>query len=165
MKKIKELIEPSLDAIDYRAQEKKKFFSSSYLVTSFLDKGCTSNCYYFVGEKGTGKTALAFHIQNASPNNIGAKLISISETQYARFIRLKQTGKLEYTDYSIIWRATILYLMAKLVIEKKKNFLHNISGKFAEIEKAISQYDSDSQIPELEYVVEFITTLTETSEA
>ena len=164
MIKISELIEPSLDAIDYRAKEKKKFFTNSYLTTNFLEKGCNSNCYYFIGEKGTGKTALAFHIHNTSPKEIGAKLISISETQYTRFISLKQSGKLEYTDYSIIWRATILYLMAKLVIEKKKNIIHKLSGKFSAIEAAISKYDSDSQIPELEYVIEFVTTLTESSE-
>lgn len=164
MTTIKELIEPSLDAIDYRSKDKKKFFIDSYLTTSFFEKGCGSNCYYFIGEKGTGKTALAFHIQNSAPKGIGAKLVSISETQYTRFIRLKQSGKLEYTDYSIIWRATILYLMAKLLIDKRKKLIHKLSGKFSTIETAIKKYDRDSQIPELEYVIEFVKTLTESRE-
>ena len=164
MKKINDLIEPSLDAIDYRAKEKKKFFSASYVETNFLRKACTSNCYYLIGDKGTGKTALAFHMQDASPNNIASKLISISETQYTRFINLKKNGKLEYTDYSIVWRATLLYLIAKLVIEKKKKWIHRLNGKFSAIENAINKYDKDSQLPELEYVIEFVTTLTQTSE-
>ncbi|WP_183002658.1 P-loop ATPase, Sll1717 family [Achromobacter sp. UMC71] len=164
MKKINELIEPSLDAIDYRAKEKKKFFLDAYVETDFLKKACNSNCYYFIGEKGTGKTALAFHMQNASPKNISSKLISISETQYARFINLKQKGQLEYTDYSIVWRATLLYLIAKLVVEKKKKWIHRINGKFSAVENAINKYDRDSQLPELEYVIEFVTTLTQTSE-
>lgn len=161
IKKISELIEPSLDAIDYRAKEKKQFFSNSYVATSFLKKACESNCYYFIGEKGTGKTALAFHMQNSQHQNIAAKLISISETQYTRFINLKISGKLEYTDYSIIWRATLLYLVAKLAIEKHKKWHHKINGKFSKIEAAIKKYDKDSQIPELEYVIEFVTTLTQ----
>lgn len=164
MKKINELIEPSLDAIDYRDKQKKKFFVQSYVATEFLEKGCKSNCYYFVGEKGTGKTALAFHIQNSSPDNIGAKLISISETQYSRFIKLKEAGKLEYTDYAMIWRATILYQMAKLAIEKKKKWHHKSLGlglgKFSKIESAMTKYDKESQIPELEFVIEVLSALT-----
>ncbi|TJZ77536.1 P-loop ATPase, Sll1717 family [Chitiniphilus eburneus] len=163
-KKINELVEPSLDAIDYKVKERKKFFNSSYVETKFLTKVCNSNCYYIIGEKGVGKTALAFHMQQTSPKNISSKLISISETQYTRFIKLKENGKLDYTDYSIIWRATLLYLMAKLVIEKERTWVHRINRKFADIEKAINKYDQESHIPELEYVVEFVTTLTQSSE-
>lgn len=164
MKKINELIEPSLDAIDYRAKEKKKFFVDAYVETSFLKKARNSNCYYLVGEKGTGKTALAFHMQNSNHGNISSKLISVSETQYARFINLKQKGQLEYTDYSIVWRATLLYLIAKLVVERKKKWIHKLNGKFSAVESAINKYDRESQLPELEYVIEFVTTLTQTAE-
>lgn len=164
MKKISELIEPSLDAIDYRAKEKKNFFSSAYVETNFLKKACDSNCYYLVGDKGTGKTALAFHMQDASPKNVTSKLISISETQYTRFINLKKKGQLEYTDYSVVWRATLLYLIAKLIVEKKKKWFHKINNKFSAIENAINTYDKDSQLPELEYVIEFVTTLTQGSD-
>ena len=163
MKKINQLIEPSLDAIDYRAKEKKKFFSDSYFATEFLEKACGSNCYYFIGEKGTGKTALAFHMQNSNSKNISSKLISVSETQYIRFINLKQKGKLDYTDYSSIWRSTLLYLMSKLVVERKKKWIHKLNGKFKTVESAINKYDQDSQLPDLEYVIEFATTLTQTS--
>lgn len=164
MLKISDLVEPSLDAIDYSAKEKKKFFMASYVETALFKKACNSNCYYLIGEKGTGKTALAFHMQEASPNGIASKLVSISETQYSRFINLKKKGQLEYTDYSVIWRATLLYLVAKLVVERKKKWIHKINGKFKAVEQAISKYDKDSQIPELEYVIEFVTTLTQASE-
>lgn len=164
MKKIDELIEPSIDAIDYNSKEKKPFFLKSYHATEFLDKACQGNCYYLIGEKGSGKTALAFHIQNSSSNNIGAKLLSISETQYKRFIKLKENGKLSYTDYSIIWRATLLYLVSKLILEKRQKWHHKITRRFSAVEKAIEQYDKNSQIPELEYVIEFATTLTRDSE-
>ena len=164
MKKIKDLIVPSLDSVDYRSRERKKFFVSSYIETSFLEKAKQSNCYYFVGEKGTGKTALAFHFENSSPDEISAKLISISETQYVRFIKLKENGKLDYTDYSIIWRATILYLMAKLAIDKSKRWHHKINGKFKKIEEAIKKFDADHLIPELEYVIQFASSLTSEAE-
>ena len=51
MKSIKDLFEPSIDAIDYNSKEKKMFFQSSYLATEFLEKACQSNCYYMIGEK------------------------------------------------------------------------------------------------------------------
>lgn len=164
MKPIKDLFEPSIDAIDYNSKEKKLFFQNSYLATEFLEKACQSNCYYMIGEKGTGKTALATHIQITSPKNIGAKLISISETQYKRFIHLKEHGKLSYTDYSIIWRSTILYLMSILVIDKNKKWHHKITKRFKSIEDAIKKYDSSAHVPELEYVIEFATTLTRDSD-
>jgi hypothetical protein len=164
MKLIKDLFEPSIDAIDYNRKDKKQFFQNSYLSTSFLEKACQGNCYFMIGEKGSGKTALASHIQLTSPKNIGAKLTSISETQYKRFIHLKEKGKLSYTDYSIIWRSTLLYLLAALILEKNKKWHHRITKRFKPIEDAIKKYDSSAHIPELEYVIEFVTTLTRDSE-
>ncbi|MHC3995526.1 P-loop ATPase, Sll1717 family [Thiomicrolovo sp. ZZH C-3] len=164
MTTINKLVAPSIDAVDYNVKSKKQFFQKAYLSTEFLEKACEENCYYLIGEKGSGKTALAYHIQNTAPKNIGAKVISISETQYKRFIKLKEDGKLSYTDYSIIWRATLLYLISKLILNKRKKWHHNLTNKFKPIEDAIQQYDSSSQIPELEYVIEFATTLTSDSE-
>jgi hypothetical protein len=161
MKIISNLTVPSVDAIDYTESERKRFFKESYLATSFSDKACESNCYYFIGEKGTGKTALAFHIQNDEPKDINAKLVPISEAQYTRFINLKSSGKLAYTDYPIIWRATILYLICKLIIEKRKKWFHKLTKKFNKLESAINSYDKEAHIPELEYVIEFATSLTE----
>lgn len=161
MKKINQLITPSVDATDYTSPDKKMFFKDSYLATSFSEKACDPNCYYFVGEKGTGKTALAFHIQNDEPKNINAKLLPISDSQYTRFINLKSAGKLSYTDYPIIWRATILYLICKLIIQKRKKWYHKLTYKFHKLEAAITSYDKDAHIPELEYVIEFATSLSE----
>ncbi|KAF6676690.1 MULTISPECIES: P-loop ATPase, Sll1717 family [Pantoea] len=161
MKKINELVIPSVDAIDYTSEDKKDFFKDSYLATSFSEKACNPSCYYFVGEKGTGKTALAFHIQNDEPKGINAKLLPISEAQYTRFINLKMSGKLAYTDYPLIWRATILYLMCKLIISKRKRWYHKITTKFSKLEAAITAYDKGAHIPDLEYVIEFATSLTE----
>lgn len=161
MKSVRELVTPSVDAIDYTSSEKKEFFRGSYLETSFSEKACEPSCYYFIGEKGTGKTALAFHIQNDEPLKINAKLLPISEAQYTRFINLKSSGKLAYTDYPLVWRATILYLMCKLIIEKRKKWYHRLTKKFNKLEAAITSYDKDAYIPELEYVIEFATSLTE----
>ncbi|EIV4894481.1 hypothetical protein L8378_004809, partial [Salmonella enterica] len=101
------------------------------------------------------------HIQNDEPRNINAKLLPISEAQYTRFINLKLAGKLSYTDYPIIWRATILYLICKLIIQKRKRWYHKLTYKFHNLEKAIMSYDKDAHIPELEYVIEFATSLSE----
>lgn len=164
MKKINDLFQPSTDAINYNAKENKQFFSNSYLKTSFLETATNSSCYYIIGEKESGKSALAFHFQNNSPKGISAKQISITETQYKRFIHLKQNGKASYTDYSVVWRATLLYLASKTIIEKNKKWMHKITKRFAPIENAIKDYDANSHLPELEYVIEFVTSLTNAAE-
>jgi hypothetical protein len=164
MKKISELIEPSNDAIDYLTRKKREFFTKSYVKTSSVDRVLEQNCYYIIGEKGSGKTALAMFVQNSSPDEITGKLQSISETQYRKFIYLKLDNKLIYSDYAQIWRPTLLYLMSKLLVEKGKKWTHRITRKFSTIEKAIKDYDSKSLIPELESVHEFIDSLTRTSD-
>ncbi|KAJ8742692.1 hypothetical protein H9Y13_00035 [Aeromonas veronii] len=164
MKKINELFNPSTDAVNYNTKENRQFFSNAYLKTSFLETATNSSCYYIVGEKGSGKSALAFHFQNSSPKGISAKHIAITETQYKRFIHLKQNGKASYTDYSVVWRATLLYLASKTIIEKNKKWIHKLTNRFSPIEKAIKDYDSNSHLPELEYVIEFVSTLTTSSD-
>jgi hypothetical protein len=159
-------MEPSNDAIDYKTREKRDFFLRSYVKTADLDKAKKSNCYYIIGEKGSGKTALAYYFQACSPDAIAAKLLSISETQYKKFTYLKINNRLQYSDYAQIWRPTLLYLMAQHIKDKSKHWTHRIPGnrKFKLIEDAISAYDANSLIPELDTVQEFFSSLSQNTE-
>lgn len=163
MRPIRDLEEPSTDAIDYRDRRRNKFFCASFLSTEHIKQARRSNCYYLIGEKGSGKTALALHMEHWSEMEQTSKLISIAETQYSRFIQLRVNRKLEYTDYATLWRATLLYLLARVTVDTNKNWTHRITGKFRKIETAMGKYEKSSRIPELETVVEFVTTLTRDS--
>ena len=89
MKKIKELFIPSHDAIDYDLSEKREYFIRMYNCTSHFERLKERNCYFIIGDKGSGKTALALYHQLNSPDNSASQLISINATQYKQFIMLK----------------------------------------------------------------------------
>ncbi len=159
MKKIIELFEPSNDAIDYDTKEKRERFLQTYNVTDYLSRLKESNCYYIIGEKGSGKTALALYSKLDRPNNSASELLSISATQYKKFIRLKKNKKLDYSDYASIWRTTLCMLISQQIVKNSKKWIHRITGKFRKIEEAINSYDKNSMLPEIETAIELTTGL------
>lgn len=156
---IKDLFEPSNDAIDYNYGQKRSVFIKSFYSTSHLEKLKQNNCYYIIGEKGSGKTALALFYQLNSPDNSSGKLLSIDITQYKKFIKLKQKHMLEYSDYASIWRTTLCMLMSQFIVQKNKKWIHKFTGKFKKIEDAIKAYDENSLLPEIDTAVSFAETL------
>lgn len=161
MKKAKDLFIPSHDAIDYNSIGKRREqFLKMYNCTSHFERLMEKNCYFIIGDKGSGKTALALYHQLHSPDNCSSNLISINTTQYKQFIMLKINKKLEFTDYASIWRATLLMLMSQFISQKSKKWIHKITKKFSKIENAIKQYDSNSLLPQINTAIELATTLT-----
>jgi len=115
-----------------------------------------------VGEKGSGKTALAFYIQNTSPDNIKAKVVVVSESQYMRFMKLREKGHFEYSDYTKIWETSLLYIFANEILSNRKiKFIP--FGKFHKLAESIKKYKETSLTPEHEVIKEFVTTLTSNS--
>lgn len=176
MKKIIELDPPSIDANDYKG--KVSLFNKIYFTeTQAFKKALSRNCYYFLGEKGSGKTALAYLLEITSQTvpktdvKIQSRLFSIGETQYSNFITMKQKGKLEYSDYKTIWINILLYLVSDTIIEKNKSnnifhkMLNKITGKFNHIKDAIEKYHSSHRIPELDCIIEITQTLTSSGTA
>lgn len=159
MKKVKDLFVPLHDAINYNANDKKGQFIKSYNCTIHYDRLKEKNCYFIIGDKGSGKTALALYHQLNSPNDSVSKLLAINSTQYKQFIMLKVNKKLEYTDYSSIWRATLLVLMSQLITQKSKKWIHRFTKKFSKIEDAMKKYDEKALLPQINTAIELATTI------
>jgi hypothetical protein len=164
MKSIKDLFEPSNDAIDYNNTDKREYFKQTYFSTQYFEKLRQRNCYYIIGEKGSGKTALALFYKINAPENSTSQLLPISITQYKKFIALRKNKKLEYSDYSSIWRTTLCMLVSQEVVKNNKKWIHRITGKFKKIEDAIKNYDETSLLPEIDTAIELASALSQNAE-
>lgn len=147
---ISQLKEPFNDAINYRSRQEKEFFNKVFLRTEAASRILQPAIYYVMGEKGTGKTAYATYLENTAYQNTKCKLVTITETQYKRFVQLKQQGRLAYSDYAAIWRSTLLLLASEMVIARNKGILNSYTGKFAKLEAAILQWNRLALNPEVE---------------
>lgn len=155
-KSILELKEPFNDAINYSSKDQKQFFSKVFLRTTDLERCLFPNTYYLIGEKGSGKTAYAVYLENNPLGNNQCKLTTMTETQYKRFIAMKQDGKLTYSDYANIWRSMLLLLVAQMIVQHSKGMLDLITKKFSKIEKAIEKWNLSALNPEIESAFELL---------
>ena len=73
----------------------------------------------------------------------------ISATDYEKFYSLKETKRLELTDYTGIWKVIILLLLSKNITEDDKiKFVFNKSN-INKLMKAIDEYYMDAFSPEI----------------
>lgn len=160
MKFIENLVIPKNDAVMYNDSQEKVGFLSLYNKTHFYDELMKDSCFYIIAEKGSGKTALALFFANDIDitSTVNSKLVPINAVDYNRFIQMKIKKKLEYSDYSSIWRTIILQLVAQLIVQKESNIIHRVTGKFKKIEKAIKDFDENAVLPEMETIREFTST-------
>lgn len=155
-KKISQLREPFNDAINYRSKGEKEFFNQIFLKTDDLKKCLAPPIYFLMGEKGVGKTAYAVYLENNSVDGARCKLVTMTETQYKRFIEMKKQGKLSYSDYANIWRSMLLFLVSQVLVEKSKSFIHSFTGKFKKIEAEVRRWNRTALNPEIESAFEAI---------
>ena len=155
---LRDLKAPFNDALNYRSRQDKEFFSRVFVRTEALQKCLAPTTYFLMGEKGTGKTAYAVYLENNSVDGSRSQVITMTETQYKRFIELKRQGKLSYSDYSNIWRSMLLFLVARMLVAKSKGLLHSITGKFRHLEAEIERWGKNALNPEIETAFEAITT-------
>lgn len=148
--------DPFNDSVNYRSRQEKEFFSQIFLRTSDLFECLRPSIYYLIGEKGSGKTAYAAYLESNDVDGTRCKLSTMTESQYKRFIALKNQGKLEYSDYANIWRPMLLNMMAQVLVEKSKGFFESFSGKFDTIEREILTFNKDALNPEVEVAFEMI---------
>lgn len=156
-KTISQLKEPFNDAVNYRAKREKEFFNKLFLRTEDLEKIYRPSIYYLMGEKGTGKTAYATYMENNSFEDTRCKLVTMTETQYKRFIEMKRKGQLSYSDYASIWRSMLLFVVSQMLVEKSKGFVHSFTGKFKKVEDALSKWNQHALNPEVESAFEALT--------
>jgi len=118
MKSIAELNFGFGDAINYARRENRKFFSQLFVHTIELDQLCTPNIFFLMGEKGTGKTAYATYIANNHYKENASVIKNIGETEYLKFVRLKQLRQLELSDFENIWKVILCLIISESVSEK-----------------------------------------------
>jgi hypothetical protein len=146
----------SNDAEDYKRKDLKDFFNTIFVKNLFLDKLLTSNTFFLIGEKGTGKTAYAVFLANNEYKNTRSQIKYIRETQYQKFVTLKTEKHLLLSDYSSIWRVILLVLVASNI--KKDNILSPFSksDKLFAIKSAIDDYFNHAFSPEIATALQLV---------
>ena len=145
------------DAENYKRRENKKYFNNIFHRTGSLDELCKENIYFLVGDKGTGKTAYAVYLSNNDYKNNLSSIKYIRETDYQKFITLKEEKHLVLSDYTNIWKVILYLLLAEQLNQKKKKtkiILGN--SKFRNLKKAIDEYYAYAFSPEIAYAIHFI---------
>ena len=103
------------DAENYRRRENKQLFNQLFIRSNALDKLCSYDRYFLIGEKGTGKTAYAVFLSNNNYKNTLSKLSYIRETDYQSFVALKADKKLLLSDYTLIWQVIIFVILSRSI--------------------------------------------------
>jgi hypothetical protein len=155
-KPLRELQEPFNDAVNYKTRKQREFFSKIFLRTEGLQDCLQPSVYFLIGEKGSGKTAYAAYLEANELDQHRCKLTTMTESQYKRFIELKRSGKLTYSDYANIWRPLLLNMTCQAIISKSKGFFAGITGKFSVIEREIKEFNKEALNPEVEVAFEMI---------
>jgi hypothetical protein len=155
-KSIRNLKDAFNDAVNYRTRAEKELFNKLFLRTEELQRCLDSSTYYLLGEKGAGKTAYAVYLENNSVDRNKARVATLTETQYRRFVELKNQHKLIYSDYAAIWRSTLMFIVAQAIVEKSKGLLSTLTGKFKTIEREIERWNKSALNPEIEAALEFV---------
>lgn len=156
MLKIPELHFGFSDAENYKRRENKVLFNHIFLRNDSLDKLCESRIFFLIGEKGTGKTAYAVYLSNNYYKNNLASIKYIRETEYQKFVTLKQERHLELSDYTNIWKVIIYLLLAQQINEREKSTLLSRFSKFHNLKKAVDEYYANAFSPEIIYAIRFV---------
>jgi hypothetical protein len=156
MKAVPDLSLGFRDAENYKKKENKELFNRIFLRTRALDRLCEQSTYFLIGEKGTGKTAYAAYVANNDYDNNAATLRYIRETEYQKFVALKQAKSLSLSDYTSIWKIIIYLLLAQQIRERQRRIpLLGDLGKFNQLQKAIDEYYQSAFSPEIVYAIQF----------
>ncbi|MFP9138177.1 cold shock domain-containing protein [Devosia sp. XGJD_8] len=157
MKPLKDITFGFSDAENYKRRENRELFNKIFLRTDALDEICEPNIFFLVGEKGTGKTAYAVHFSNTTYRENRSFHKFIRETDYLKFISLKNDNRLELSDYTSIWKVIVYLLMAK-EIDSDSGLVRKISSgwKYSAIKSAVDEYYSSAFAPEIPSALQFV---------
>ncbi|MFA5060108.1 MAG: funZ protein [Candidatus Omnitrophota bacterium] len=150
MKKITELKLGFSDAENYKRKENKELFNAIFVKNVFLEQLMSPSSFFLIGEKGTGKTAYAVYLSNSVYQGNKSELKYIRETDYQKFVNLKQKHHLLLSDYESIWKVIILLLLAKSInVEELEGNPFSKNKKFKIILEAIDEYYNHAFSPEI----------------
>ena len=145
------------DAQNFTSKEDTELFNRFFFRTEHLDKLCRDSTYFLLGEKGTGKTAYAMYLVNNKYRSNIATINHMRETEYLKFIALKNEKKLILSDYAAIWKVIIYLLLAESITDSEldKSVFGSIS-RFSNLRKAISTFYKDAFSPEIVTAITFV---------
>jgi cold shock CspA family protein len=145
------------DAENYRRRENKELFNRIFLRTDALEKIKRPNTYFLVGEKGTGKTAYAVYMSNSPTEDTHSSHKFIRETDYLKFIHLKNKFNLSLSEYTDIWKVIILLISCHEIYTKLGGLQKFVQySKFREINDAIDAYYNQAFSPEILSALQFV---------
>lgn len=158
MKKIGDLMLGFGDAESYLKRGNKDFFNYAFVQNRYLDLLLDPNRYFLIGEKGTGKTAYsAFLANNRTFQGNVSVLKFVRETEYVKFIKLKQSHNLDLSDYSDIWCVVILLLLADTITKDEiENNLLTKSLRIKALNDACDEFYDKAFAPEIAQAIRFV---------
>ena len=155
MRKIQSLNFGKNDANGYSTQEDKEFFSKLFIEDEHLNKLVEGSTFFLIGDKGTGKTAYAKYISETDYKGNAGRLVQMSNTDYHRFVKLKNDKKIAVSDYSDVWTIILLLLISEKIIETEDKRIFNFS-KFKQLHNAIDEFYYNAFQPEIQYAIQFV---------
>jgi hypothetical protein len=157
MKSIKKLDFGFADAQNYKKRENKELFNRVFIKNDYLDHLCDPSVSFLIGEKGTGKTAYAVYMANGDYKNNLSEIKYIRETEYRKFISLKNEKHLQLSDYTSIWKVIIYLLLCQKIDETLGDSFSFVNfGKFKAVKETINEYYYSAFSPEIIQALEFV---------
>lgn len=157
MKKVEDLFFGFNDAENFKRKEYKNLFTKFFTRTTNLTDTLLPHKYFLIGDKGTGKTALAVFLSNTDYKSYKSNLVYIRETEYQKFVSMKKEKHLTLSDYQNIWKVILLLLIAKQIDnEEKQSVLFSRFSQFKPLKEAIEEFYQKAFSPEIIYALNFV---------
>lgn len=157
MKTINDLDFGFADAQNYKRRENKELFNKVFIKNEYLDQLYDPGVSFLIGEKGTGKTAYAVYMSNNNYKSNISEIKYIRETEYKKFINLKEEKHLQLSDYTHVWKVIIYLLLCQKIKDiEGDSFSFKNFGKFKAINDAIDEYYYKAFSPEIIQALEFV---------
>ena len=144
------------DAQSYKtSQDSKDLFDKLFLYNEYVDAIIKPNNFFLVGEKGTGKTAYAIYLSTHEHRNHKGQTVFVQDTDYQKFLDLKESRDLSTADYIEIWKSIILLLIAEKISEDEPELIGSAT-QFRALKNAIDQFYMHAFRPEIYDAFQFI---------
>ena len=138
------------DAVNYSRRENKQLFNEIFVKGQQLEKLLQPCVYFLIGGKGTGKTAYSTFLSNNEYKETNSRSAFLSETEYRKFITLKEAEQLVFSDYVNVWNVLLLTLLSKQVKDGESSFtsMRNFA-EYNKLDNAIDSFYQDGFTPEI----------------
>lgn len=157
MKPIEKLYLGFNDAVNYQKRENRMRFNDLFVRTEDLENVLNRSIYFIIGDKGTGKTAISTFLSNNEIQGFSSTSKFIGDTEYKKFITLKDGKQIGISDYEDIW-TVILYLLIsqKIVDAEKSETIYSKHAKFKPLKEAIDDFYNKAFSPEISVAINFV---------